>query len=353
MNYGAVLQSYALSTFLDSQDNIVEFIDYRSNRVNFQDWKSLFFSKYSLLNPQYLLKALNKRAKFKDFIDTELNLSKKRFFGENDLKKGNHSYDSVVCGSDEIWNLDSIGFDKLYFINFLDNKAIRKISYAASFGSTTNISPSLQEEINSFLIDFNAISVRDNNSLSLIKQCGFEAQKVLDPTFLISYEKITKKTQIKEEYILVYGSLSKSEAEYVRKFSEKNKLNIISIGTHQSFLKPICTNELFDVCPREWLGFFSDSRFVVTKFFHGAIFSILFNKPFIVFNSMQKSVKIKDLLETLDLKNRIIEPNETFSVLNNDLHEIILAPPLSNKKQRSILDENIKYSQDFLKKSLQ
>lgn len=52
-----------------------------------------------------------------------------------------------------------------------------------------------------------------------------------------------------------------------------------------------------------------NSKAVITDSFHGTIFSIIFNKPFISFK-IKNDERFKNLIEIFSIKSRIIELNE-------------------------------------------
>ena len=80
-----------------------------------------------------------------------------------------------------------------------------------------------------------------------------------------------------------------------------------------------------------WINNINRAEFVVTDSFHGAVFSILFNKPFVVILNHNRGGKRflsvlslfnlgnRMVSDTLELKNRIHE-NIDFSPVNNQLY---------------------------------
>lgn len=342
INYGAVLQTYAMFKFLKSQGYEVEVIDYRPESVSREETRYLYLSKYFIFNP---LGTIKRKWNMNKFIYKYINLSHKTFYNLESLNQYNHSYDYIICGSDEIWNLNLRGLDKAYFIDFIGDQESLKVSYAASFGSTKSLG-AYQPKISQIFKNFQAISVRDSNSVKLVNQCGFHAQKVIDPTFLINYEDVISYPNIKNKYLLVYGSLTKIEAEYVKVLANKEGLEIISIGSN-NFTK-FGKLDLFDIGPEKWLGFFSQATFVATKFYHGVIFSLIFNKPFLVFDQESKSVKINDLLSMLNLQHRILTVTETdqMKITISDDHK--LSSYVMTDSEKNELKKQIEYSQDYL-----
>ncbi|MDB9541440.1 polysaccharide pyruvyl transferase family protein [Anabaenopsis tanganyikae CS-531] len=342
INYGAILQTYAIFKFLQNKGYEVEVIDYRPESVSWEEKRYLYLSKYFLLNP---LGGIKRKWNMNKFIDKYIKLSPGRFYNIDSLTQYNHAYDYMICGSDEIWNINLRGLDKAYFLDFVSNQQTLKFSYAASFGSTKVLGID-QPKISEIFKQFHAISVRDTNSVKLVKQCGFHADKVIDPTFLINYQDVIIYPKIKNKYLLVYGSLTISEAEYVKILAEKEGLEIISIGSH-NFTK-FGKLDLFDISPEKWLGFFSQASFVVTKFYHGVIFSLIFNKPFIVFEQQSKSVKINDLLSMLNLKQRMLSLTETDQNKIKISNDHNLWSYIMTDSEKNELNKHIEYSQDYL-----
>lgn len=346
-NYGATLQAYALSHFLTSQGYDVEFIDYRPKSIRLEDRKYLY-PKSSWLNPGRIIEARKKILNMNAFVDKHLKLSQKRFDNSNSLKNYKHQYDVVICGSDEIWNINysERGLDTPYFIDFISGKDARKVSYAPSFGSTNALGIH-KEKVYNFLKEFYAISVRDNNSLSLLNHDNFKVTKVVDPTFLVNYDKIIKFSNFPNKYILVYGCLDLKEAQYVKTIAEKEGLDIISIGSPQKHLKPFLKLNLFDIAPEYWLGYFYNASLIFTKFFHGVVFSIIFNKNFIVFTPPEKKLKVRDILNPLGLESRLLDLSE-LSNLEKKINHYDLNSPLLTENQKNVLNHQIEISKNYL-----
>ena len=343
INFGATLQAYALYKILQDKGYEVEFIDYRPKQSRIRNFKYLYLSRFYLPSP-YFIKGAIKSLKIRQFRLSHMGLSKKRYLTPEDLQKGSHDYDIVICGSDEIWNFNtnnsSITLDLSYFLNFISNKKTRKISYAASFGSTKNLGNN-QEILEKLLKDFDSISVRDNNSLKLLSDCQIKSRKVLDPTFLVDFTKIMKVPKLQNKYILVYGALNKDEGNYVQSIADSKGLDLISIGAKPGQWKP--RHNFMAVSPEEWIGYFFRSSYVFTSFYHGVIFSIIFKKPFTVFYRLEKSVKTEDLLKDLKIENRIVRRNQ-IKDLKPELEEISF--------DSSAIESRIKKSLQYLDDSV-
>lgn len=310
VNYGALLQAYALYKQIQQLGYDANFIDYRPLMAQRVDFKYLFFRGRYLLNPLQIPQGSQRLRKTGQFIKNRLPTSKLRYLNPQSLSKNEPAYNAVVCGSDEIWNTNSpiVGCDLSYFLNFVSVPKTQKVSYAASFGGTTELKPSsLKEKINNLLQDFDAISVRDENSMRLVREAGQSVTKVLDPTFLIDYNDILTRPNRQKEYVLVYGCLSAEEGAFVDQAAKRAGLDIVAVGCQQRDWRP--AHNYIGISPEDWLGYFASASYIFTKFYHGTIFSVIFRKPFNTFYNPGKAVKVKDLLGDLDLRDRLLSGN--------------------------------------------
>ena len=129
INYGAILQAYALQEAVEKMDCECNIIDYRNPYIESKHKKSIlvdcrnlkdigrfiFYSKYE--NEKF--------KKFRKFASTHLSLSR-AYYCIDELRKETFEYDRFICGSDQVWNYRNTNFDKSYFLNFTDNK-LKKI----------------------------------------------------------------------------------------------------------------------------------------------------------------------------------------------------------------------------------
>ncbi len=354
-NYGATLQAYSLWKTIKQYGHDVEIIDYRPYKTTINYLGRLIpikpihgnYSKYKWESHfiPYLIQAWRMRR----FLVSKLDLSQKKTYTRAGLKNFSHKYDVVICGSDQVWNTKDKfrgGFDPSFFLDFVDTENCRKISYAPSCGQTKNLGTDKQS-ISQLIGQFDNISVRDNNSLRLIEQeCGRTATKVLDPTFLNDFSEFKSTPKLEQEYILLYSITS-----YTAEQESKIKSLIESVPKLKNLLivslarpSKIADVNLITVDPEEWVGYFRNAAYVITGSYHGTIFSLKFKRPFTVF-TRPDNVKIKDLLQDLSLKSRIIDHKET-SLFSQQSANI------DYDSVHKILDEKIIASKNYLVEAL-
>ena len=208
-----------------------------------------------------------------------------------------------------------------------DNHAKRLLTYAASFGNTTLEKLKKYkktEEVGALLKKFDAISVRDANSGTIVEQLtGKEPVYNLDPVLTYDYmnccDKIPR-VQTHEKYLILYayaGRISNEEAEWISDYAKKKKLKVYAIGGIQK-----CADRFVDCSPFEVLAYFRNAEEVITDTFHGSIFSVITHRPFTtlirksVGNSYGNEEKLSDLLERLELANRMTTKIEDAENIN-------------------------------------
>ncbi|MBQ9983310.1 MAG: polysaccharide pyruvyl transferase family protein [Lachnospiraceae bacterium] len=216
--------------------------------------------------------------------------------------------DLVIFGSDEIWNVRR---KMIYQYPVLFGKGIEndwKTSYAVSINDATvadfNKRPFSLEEIRKF----KKITVRDQYSKDVLSSLlpEYEIATVVDPTFLPErsfYEGIMETPEL-DSYILIYSYgnyLTEDVMQQIQEFAKKKNLKIISVLGYFAWCNyntPCSTKKV--------LGLFKNAEYVFTDTFHGAIFSMLFEKNFVVISRGTK--KLDTLLDIYSLEDRKIQP---------------------------------------------
>lgn len=312
-NYGAVLQAYALQSYLKMLQNEVEIIDYRCRSIECVHSPFYFLYVKGIKNKiKQLLRfpiKLKKRRIFNYFLNQKLELSNavdketiKVLFSEK--------YDVIIAGSDQIWNLDITGGDTTYLLDFVSPKTF-KVSYAASFG-VNKLKSEQVEQYKKYIYEFNKLSVREQQGATIIKKLyAADPFVTVDPTLLLTHDEwenfMTKPKY--DNYVLLYMiQYNENMINIARKLSAEKNIPLIFIS--DSILRKKRIKYIKNATPEEWVGLFHNASYVVTNSFHGTVFSIIFNRKFIVglSHSMTNgNARIIDLLDNLNIEYNIVE----------------------------------------------
>lgn len=308
-NYGAVLQCYALQTFLEKRGHEVRVIDYRPEAITneykwFNKKQILRKNLYEVLKAALLIRGKKRRYEsFNNFINAKLHLDPLESIMTN-------PYDLILIGSDQVWNYHlTNGFDKYYWGNFPHPTTTRIASYAASMHDSWTDEESLQ--IARHLNKLSGISVRESLLAEKLKNLteDKEIYQVVDPTLLLNrsdWEKIAVPPRIDYPYLLLFqveGRNDRTEA-IAEEIAKQKKLKIVRLYT---LYTRETTKEIASCSPLEFVGLFKYADFVVCSSFHGTIFSLQFGKSFVsVRMGVGKDNRVASLLESLGLSDHFI-----------------------------------------------
>ena len=213
-------------------------------------------------------------------------------------------FDLIAVGSDEVWNLSHpwLGKVPLFFGERLAPK--RLISYAASFGNYP-AAEGLKEEWVNRLRRFDGISVRDKNSLELIEQgLGVTPTLVLDPCLLAETLQNPPRQGTEAPYILVYGNRFVPELiNETRAYARARNLRVLSIGYRNDWTD----RSILTAGPHDFLRMMKNATAVVTTYFHGCVFSLRCERPFVAQLSKYRSNKVGGLLSAVKASHRIFD----------------------------------------------
>lgn len=348
-NYGGFLQAFALKRVLEDMGNEVVIINRRRNKDdNFKVKIMNFLIKIHVRKD--MIKEISKYTE--QFKREYLYPMTEEYYTSEELKKClNYNFDAVIVGSDQVWRYKSAG-DSIddFFCNFLEGTNIPHFSYSASMGTDEMEYPQDKIEVCAKLLKgFKAISVREQSAKDILK-AYFDAenvQVVIDPTLLLNkqvYIDLFKNNHDKSQnpYVFTYVLDEKQELrEAIDGFATKRGLNIVNLRAQTGNLKEIKVIEPVE----KWLSALYYSDYVVTDSFHGVVFSIIFNKPFVVYGNMRTGISRLDyLLGLLDIKERLMSScNELSGLLETSIDWKVL-----NKR----IDEERGASFFFLKEAL-
>lgn len=328
-NHGAVLQAAALSLALRDLGHDPFFVDYTPDHVERGgrlvvpksaadlrgNAKTIYLRLRSVASP--LIGNREKKALFAAFREKHLVLSTHGFRTVSELLNSPPQADIFITGSDQVWNKSQqYGFDPAYFLQF-GGASVRRMSYAASFGRGEMPAQDL-ETIRPWLESLNAISVREVSGRALVADsCGRDATVVPDPTFLVDPAGfVNPNTPDRGDYVFSYGLRTKRLIDSIQGMIAAT-LNVPVIAPQGSAGANPKNSPRFTVGPAEWLALLQRSRFVVTNSFHGTVFSILFQKPFVTVAlpgaKAGYNERARNLLVALGLEHRMVASPECVS----------------------------------------
>ena len=364
-NYGGILQAYALQTVLERMGHEVVVFDTPNKAFLPPLWKlPLSFSKRIVLKflgktNRVFIERYNNKVRsvitqhIQPFVDTYLHRKVIRSF--KDLKQ--EDYDAIIVGSDQVWRI--IYFPRLWlgqqienaYLDFAKNWNIKRIAYAASFGTENwEYDEEQTKKCKNLLRKFDAVSTREVDGVKLCKaKFEVDAHHVLDPTMLLSMD----------DYMALFQKANTPKSEgtllnYVLDETEEIDCLINKVATDKH-LVPFAVNNPFeydDSKPLQqrikpsvetWLRGFSDAKFVMTDSFHACVFSILFKKQFAVIgNKVRGLSRIESLLECLGIEDRIVE----------DSNQVMQLPQINYDLVYVKLEQFRKKSWKFLNEAL-
>lgn len=360
-NYGGIIQNYALQKVLKDMGYEPLTIDrgekkrYSDIRLILSYVKAIIYR--SILNKSALTpsdrKAISQHTRV--FIGEEIKISPLiQTTGDLAMYFEEQKFGAVVVGSDQTWRPKYSPAIFNFYLDFLSgNKMIQKIAYASSFGTAEwEYTVEETEKAKKLIQEFDAVSVRENSGVDLCrKYLDAEAVHVLDPTLLLTaedYSQLIKKPKENKGLFTYVLDDSPQKMEFIRNSAQKLGLKYTSSQAKHKF-DPAVKRPVSDyVLPplENWLQGFRDAEFVITDSFHGTVFSIINQKPFLsLVNKARGASRFESFLGQLGLTDRLVYEVTDFDVkkLSESIDYEAVVSKLENLKSESI---------SFLKSSL-
>lgn len=326
-NYGGMLQTYAMTQVLRKLGHEPSVI-YLPIRWRLKWYRALKViplrviaklrgKHVHLLHERYLNRTYPALIKYtKPFVDKYIpNTQVGRF---EDLHR--EDWDGFVVGSDQIWRAQyNIGNVTNTYLEFANDWDIKRIAYAASFGTDEwELSPKLTRQCKELVSKFDYVSVREKSGVDLCRNhFDIKADHVLDPTLLLprkAYEQMVEAADIpKSPGTLLTYILDETPV----------KQAVVEQLANAGSLTPFRVNSRFEDChapvekriqpPVEcWIRGFMDAEMVITDSFHACVFSIIFNRPFVVIGNEGRGLsRFHSLLSLFGLNDRLISPGDS------------------------------------------
>lgn len=314
-NYGGILQAYALQTILERMGHDVLLIDGGIHHLPI--WRTVaslikrFVVSFGIKNNQQFSSFY-----IRQFVRKNINfLPKEKLVDES-------TFDAIIVGSDQVWRSLYTKNIEYYFLDFAKKWKIKKIAYAASFGidywDYSIEKTKLCKELASY---FDKVSVREENGVSLCcNYLGVKASMMVDPTLLIPVNEYRQIASLNKKIIrgklLVYildNTIDKTRSLY--KLVNEVKMECFELNGCSSLLKQYPSIEY-------WLDGFSNAKYVFTDSFHGCVFSLIFNIPFVVYGNSERGMsRFHSLLKLFNLEERLIyNSSDICKVINRPIN---------------------------------
>ena len=321
-NYGGILQAYALRQAVQELGHEALFLDVRRQK---QTRAALAARRFKRRVRRWLrgsgapwypdqdeLAAISRNTRA--FVDDKINL-KTGHIAVDAVMKICTRLDAVIVGSDQVWRREYMPDLATYFLAFPGDHLAR-ISYAASLGvDDWRFSSDETGQFGCSLRDFRAVSVREDSAITLLKQeLSVEATRVCDPTLLFEADHyrqlagLSAREDTARKQIFTYVLDSDSQGDHVLAGLAEAiggvPFNVMPLPFGPGFRR----NDSRYVFPpvENWLGAFNDCDFVITDSFHGCVFSLIFNRPFIAVVNMERGkARFESLLDRYGLSDRL------------------------------------------------
>lgn len=357
INYGAVLQAYALKEAISEQGLKVEIINYSGNigkmgrkifRSN-SNIKNIIYNSTILMNKRYRKRRHDLICIFDEFKSNELKVFGKVLCDKNSIESV-LQYDILIIGSDQLWNLNLMD-DDIYFLPFYQKYPhIVYCAYAISIAEEMSESQirSIQERTR----HFKRISIREKKTADYLKKVlDREIENTIDPVFLLSREKwskiVGKRMNLPKDYIFVFLiGRHHQDKDMVNYFHRKTGKKVVVLNLHP--IEYISADKIFHVVePFGFIELIREASLIVTDSFHATAFSIIFNKEFYTIQRANRNIRITNLYEILEIKDRFVKQDnyqDTLSMVTIQYDNV-------NRRIQNEREKSIQYLREILEVS--
>lgn len=338
-NYGGLLQNYALQESLRR-------LGHTPITIN-QYWPLIPKKNYLIKSAKNIVKRIIGRKytplvyiKDNDIKTISVNTDKfinnyltctKRVSRLADYRKviAEENLEAIIVGSDQVWRPIYCRNIERSYLNFAEGFRIKRIAYAASFGvDEWEYSNEQTQTCKELVKKFEAVSVREEGGIKLCQDfLDINAKLVLDPTMLLDKEDYIKLVDISEipqsngnlfTYIL---DMTEEKQAYIEKVAQKTRLTPFTAmpAKGKEYIKTDIGQCVYPPV-EQWLRAFMDAEFVVCDSFHGAVFSIIFNKPFIIIGNKERGMsRFHSLTKLFSLEERLISDFDNIEIIEKHI----------------------------------
>jgi hypothetical protein len=326
-NYGEKLQAYALTEYLRRQGVEAEQICYAQpgqtalfdeGRKPRRVWNSAVMRRrmgQRLLGwcMPWLRGRVAQRCRALDSFDAQVPHTA-QCYDDGGLFFLNGVYDGYLVGSGQVWN--PALWKRGYFFAFLYGGNYC-FSYAASLANA--LSPSWESYFSTCLTRLNGASVRERTAQHLVSRAIQRPVALsVDPVLLLQrsdWALLAEDVQVQEPYLFCFfEGPDWARRRAARRYARRRSLRIVTLTHLQAaegryFAGDICFGDqrLYDVTPGQLIMLVERAECVMTDSYHVTALSILFKKPFLVFEREGNEhllTRLQDLLQLFHMEDR-------------------------------------------------
>lgn len=336
-NYGNRLQCYAVQHYLEKMGYAVENIynEYNHGGLVVNKIKKFIRQVRDFKNRSAIA---IRRQSFMEF-NKNIKFSDEYIINGQVCKDLNEKYDFFITGSDQVWNPYDSGRSEVDFLTFANEG--KRISFSASIG-VEKLPAYMTERYKQYLKNYKSISVREESAKKIVKSLTDrkDIEVLVDPTMLLTneeWEAISQKPDMNypTKYILKYflgGSGARENV--IKSIAEKYSCEVIDLYDKNS--------RYYTCGPQHFLYLEKNAFLICTDSFHSAVFSFLFNKPFIIFERENTKINMSSRMGTFLskfglLRNRYIENRSLDEYLSWDYSEGYKTLEREREKSRQFL----------------
>ena len=264
----------------------------------------------------------------------------------------NRNFDAYICGSDQIWSALKLPINPQLFLNRV--KPNCKIAYAPSMGLDTLPLYYINKTKN-YISDFKYLSVREISAKKALKEhMELDALQVLDPTMLVGTEMwnglLIKERKIVLDYEYIFGYfLGEISDDVIRCINEIAEGREVIILPYEEDSEKVINGKYLLADPLDFVNLIKNAKYVLTDSFHGSVFSVLYDRQFVVtkrthVRRVAQTSRIISLLSKFGLEKQYCQHTEEM------IDALKTTIDYSSKSQ--ILQDEQKISRDFIDNAL-
>ena len=329
----------------NSNINIIKKVNNLKGMTIKQIYEKTAFKIYRYAHKNKIKDCKSKRIEsFKNFTLSNISETNYSISLDNIPKNLGNKFDYFITGSDQVWNPTFRHFSRIDFLTFAPKN--KRVAYAPSFG-LSEIPPRYVDKYKGWLSGMSSLSIREAQGAEIIKTLtDRDATILVDPTLMLSKEKwlsISKPALYKPKspYLLTYflGGITSENAKKIKQIASDNKLELVNLGD-------IKDRNRYIADPSEFIDYINSAAVFFTDSFHGAVFSILLEVRFIIFDRISHipamNSRVDNLLSIFHLSSR--KWNNT--IANSDIFNV------DYSHVAPILEIEQKKATDYLKEAL-